>query len=499
MYYITTPIPYANGKPHLGHLLEAITTDTFARFQKRVGNGKVKLQMGIDQNGLKIYEKALEIGLKPQEYVDGVTKEFRDLWTKFDISFDSFVETAKPEHAVVAQVLWKQLAKKGYIEKKSYTGQYCVGCEDFYAPSQLVDGKCPVHHTGLVDMNEENYFFKLSKFKEQIVGFLQNTEIKPSYISKEYLNFVEELQDISISREKSRLPWGVAVPGDEEQVMYVWFEALLNYLTALVDEETLEQAVEFPYLEEDVELAILDEIREGLPIDLMYISKEVAKFHVVVFIGILSALDLPLPKRVLAHGLINDNHGRKFSKTLENGVYPEELVEKFGIDGTRFIMLHDINIDGDTNFDWKTITEAYNSGLANTIGNLLMRVTTLVEKQFDGVVDLESLIEKPFDLSGVYGAMNDLNPKLALEAILEAGRWGNETLEQTKPWTLLKEGKIDEAKETLTKLTILLRDIGESLSIFLPESGDKIYHAVTKEVITKADVLFLKVEVEEVG
>jgi methionyl-tRNA synthetase len=498
MFYITTPLPYANGKLHLGHLLEAIFTDTMTRFYKRVETGRVFLQMGIDQYGLKIYEKALEEGKSPQEYVDEMSSNYKKLLEQFDIHYDGYVETSSAGHKIVAQLVWKKLASKGYIYKKSYSGLYCKGCEDFYAPSQLVDGKCPVHHTDLVEMNEENYFFKLSEFKEGIQTYLNQGTIKPSYIAKEQLNFVEELQDVSISREKSRLPWGVPVPGDNTQVMYVWFDAVLNYLTAVVDEETMDQATEFPYLEEDAEQAILEEIREAFPIDLMYVSKEIAKFHVVILIGILLGLELDLPVQALAHGLINDKNGHKFSKSLNNGVLPQELAEKFGVDGTRFIMLHEINIDGDTNFDWQTITDAYNSHLANNIGNLLMRVTTLVEKNLDGVVDIYEVYEKPFKFDKVYEHLHNLDPKMALEVILEGARFGNELLEQTKPWTLIKEGKDKEAKEVLSKLCVLLWDMSEVISIFMPQTGQAIHDIITADQIYKAEPLFQKVELEVV-
>jgi methionyl-tRNA synthetase len=496
MYYITTPIPYANGKPHLGHLLEAITTDTFARYQRRKGL-QVRLQMGVDQNGLKIFEKAHEEGVQVQKYVDKVTQDFQQLWKTFEIQHDAFIETSKPYHKIVSQAIWKLLEKTGSIYKKTYSGLYCTGCEDFYAPSQLVDGNCPIHGTKPIEMEEENYFFKLSDYKTQILEFLKTADIRPAYIAKEYANFTQDVQDISISRDSSRLPWGVEVPGDNTQVMYVWFEALINYLTAVVDGETLDEVVEFPHLADEKLADIFSEIRDGMPIDLMYISKEVAKFHVVVFIGMLSALQFALPKQVLAHGLINDGQGRKFSKTLGNGVYPQELVEKFGVDGTRYIMLHDVNIDGDTNFDWKTITESYNAGLANVVGNLLMRVTTLIEKHLNGVVDIADVITHPYDMAKVYENMELLNPKEAIEQLLNAARWGNEQLEQKRPWTMIKEGDIDGTRIVLTDLAVLLRDIAEGLSLFLPESGEKMYVSITKEIITKAEPLFQKVELTD--
>lgn len=499
MFYITTPLPYANGKLHLGHLLEAITTDTLARFYRRVETQRVFLQMGIDQFGLKIYEKALEEGKEAQQYVDEFSQEYKDLLESFDIVYDGYVETSSVGHKVVAQLVWKKLIEKGFIYKKSYSGLYCKGCEDFYAASQLIDGKCPIHLASLVEMNEENYFFKLSHFKSDIQAYLNLGTIKPAYIAKEQLNFVEDLQDVSISREKSRLSWGVPVPGDNDQVMYVWFDAVLNYLTAVIDEETMDQATEFPYLAEEAEQAIWDEIVEAFPIDLMYVSKEIAKFHVVILIGVLLGLELPLPKQTLAHGLINDKNGHKFSKSLDNGVLPEELVARFGIDGTRFIMLHEINIDGDTNFDWETITNAFNSHLANNIGNLLMRVTTLVEKNYDGYVDIYEVYEKPYKFDKVYEHLHNLDPKLALDAVLDGARFGNELLEQTKPWTLIKEDKGKEAKEILAKLCVLLWDLSEVLSIFMPQTGEKIHAIITADRIEKAQPLFTKIDLADIG
>jgi methionyl-tRNA synthetase len=496
MYYITTPIPYTNSRPHLGHLLEALFTDTIARFKQRSQTDRVFLQMGVDQHGLKIYEAAQKEGKTPEVFVEEQAQNFIDLWKQFEVRYDGFVKTSSKHHASVAQLVWKKLVKKECIVKKSYTGLYCTGCEDFYAPSQLVGGNCPVHGTKPVEMNEENYFFTLSQFQETVAHYLKTADIRPNYIAKEYLNFIEDLQDISISREKSRLPWGVGVPGDSEQVMYVWFEALINYLTAVVDIETLEEASEFHYMEENID-ALWDEIVKAMPIDLMYISKEIAKFHVVVFVAMLRALDLPLPQQVLAHGLINDANGKKFSKSLGNGVYPEELVEKFGVDGTRFIMLHDINIDGDTSFDWKTITESYNSHLANTIGNLLMRVTTLVATHFDGDIDIYQVYEKPYRFESVYIALENLDPKTALDEVLAGARWGNEYLEETKPWTLIKQEETEKAREVLTKLCVLLWDLSEVLSIFMPETAEIIHRIITAETIEKAPVLFQKVEIAE--
>jgi methionyl-tRNA synthetase len=496
MYLITTPIPYTNSEPHLGHLLEGVFGDTMRRFYTRVSTETVFLTMGVDQHGLKIYEKAVEEMIEPGEYVGELALRFKDLWEKYEVGYSEFVETSSVSHRQVAQTLWKILGDKDLIYKKSYTGLYCVGCEDFYAPSQLNEGKCPIHDSLPKEMQEENYFFRLTEFKEVIAAYLQQADIQPKYIVKEYTNFIEDLQDISISRERSRLPWGVAVPGDETQVMYVWFEALINYLTAVVNPETIDKLTEFPHLTEEFATEVIADLKENLPINLMYISKEIAKFHVVIFIAMLAGLDLPLPERVLAHGMITDSSGRKFSKSLGNGVTPEQMEEKFGVEGTRFLMLHEINIDGDTNFDWQTMTDAYNAHLANNIGNLVMRVTTLIEKFFDGVIELESVENPIYKFNEVYTHLHNLNPRDALEIVLEGARKGNEYLEQTAPWSLAKTDLMS-TKVILTELAVLLRDLSVVLSIFLPQTGESIYQTITEIQIKKSTPLFMKVELEK--
>ena len=542
MFIITTPLPYTNAEAHLGHLLEGIFTDTIARFYRRVMIDPVNLTMGLDQHGLKIYQKALELGEKPEDFARKTGQTFKDLWEQFDVRYDSFVETDDKQHKAVSQILWSRLVHNGFIYKKAYKGLYCVGCEDFYAPSQLTDdGKCPTHLSKPIEMDEENYFFRLSNLAEPITDYLKTAQIRPEHIRQEWLNFVEGgLSDISCSRQKDRLPWGIEVPNDPDQVMYVWVEALINYLTAIINPETIDRWIEHEIIRPETEPEIFAELLENLPINIMYVSKEIAKFHLVIFIGLLTALGLPLPERALAHGLINDASGHKFSKTLGNGVVPQEVVDKIGVDGTRFVMLYEVNVDGDTNFDWTRILESYNSHLADNIGNLVMRVTTLVEKHLDGFVDMENwtptlpefvksskisysetesqtfsldendqVVESqtetitkinnpiPFDFSKSYEYLAQLQPREALEVILQGGNFGNEIMEKTKPWTLAKEGKTAELTEVLTGLCILLKDLGQVLSIFLPTSGDKIYTIFNSPKIVKAEILFQKVEVNK--
>lgn len=497
MHLITTPIPYTNAKPHLGNLLEGVFNDTVARFQRRM-HDNVILTLGLDQHGLKIYEKAVEAGLTPQEFVSREGQQFIDMWSQFEVQYDELIKTESPRHIVVSQIIWQELAKKGFIFKKSYDGLYCKGCEDFYAPSQLTDeGLCPVHLSAPIKVQEENYFFKLSAFQEPILEYLTSAKIAPEGVRLEQQNFVKGgLQDISISREKSRLPWGIAVPDDESQVMYVWFEALINYWTAAINPETIDRYLELPLERKAITTEILKELKKALPIEMLYASKEIAKFHLVIFPAMHLALGLPLPKKSLCHGMINDAKGIKFSKTLGNAVFPEDMVAKFGVDGTRFIILYEINLTGDTSFEWNRMIDSYNSHLADNLGNLVVRVSNLTEKLVNGIVDTNKPIDiKYLDQDKIYQAFDEPNPQKALDLILQSSSSLNQYLENTKPWMLVKEtGKEQEIQEILDICCSILKQIGQLISICLPNTGDQIYQIFNSERIVKAPALFPKVE-----
>jgi len=509
---ITTPIPYANAAPHLGHLLEAVFTDTIARYFRAsdTAQNSLILTMGLDQHGLKMYQKAQEKNMDPADFVHAIGQTFVQLWQDFDVQPDAFIETYTPTHQRVAQAVWTRLEKKGYLFKKKYTGLYCVGCEEFKTESQLVNGRCPLHpDQDLITVTEENYFFKLSLFQQEVEDFLHQVDVRPEFVRTEWQHFVAEgLLDMSCSREREKLPWGVPVPGDNNQVIYVWFEALINYLTAAV-------------IEDDVHAMTDDElfakIQTALPIQLMYCGKDIAKFHLVVFPAMLSALGLELPQQAIVHGFINDAQGRKFSKSLGNGVIPAELVEKFGTDGTRFVLLHEVNVDGDTHFNMDGMIESYNSHLADNIGNLVMRVSNLVEKNLEGNADIQRFVIKSnTDSSSIpqnnkqaeiiaknwsfaqqkytefESAMQAFDVRGGLDALLEIGRNGNELLENTQPWKMVKNGQEKQAREVLEYLVWTLIEIGTRLQIFLPKSGQKITKVFARKSIQKAPILFQK-------
>jgi methionyl-tRNA synthetase len=540
MFYITTPLPYVNGEPHLGHLLEHIFTDTIRRYRQRVESQEVFLQYGVDQHGLKIYQKAIELNQKPNDFVAKKSLEFQEIWKTYDCHSDVFIETDSQNHKLLTQIVFKKLLQKNLIYKKSYTGLYCVGCEDFYVESQLDQhGNCPIHHTKPVEMNEENYFFRLSAFETQVRGYLtyamSKKLIEPS--PEEWVNFMAEgLSDISMSREKARMPWGIEMflpdGTDTQQVMYVWFEALQNYWTALVNPETFDKWREMPELRAVVEEEILEEIREGLPIDFMYLGKDIAKFHIIIWTAMHFAMDLAgfeketteelladaeildeidpsedidleslkfslLPQKTIVHGFINDAQGLKFSKSLGNGVLPQELLTQFGVDGTRFVMLHEVNLFVDTSFDLSRIIESYNSNLADNLGNVVMRVSTLIEKYFSGYVDVVNVevTKLDVDIVKVYKELSNFYPQKSIQELFIQSAKINAFLENTKPWSLAKDMSANgvEVKTILTQSARVLIEIGKALSIFMPESGAKIVEIFEATKIAKAEVLFPKI------
>jgi methionyl-tRNA synthetase len=494
MFYITTSIPYTNGKPHFGTLFDHVLSDTFARFYRRVMTDGVWLEAGADQNGLKNYEKALQLGLTPQEFVNQNTSLLKSTWAKMNVNYDVFVETSHPNHHTIAQLVWKKLTQKDLIYKKKYRGLYCKGCEEFKTDSQIVDGRCIIHpHLDLVELDETNYFFRLSKFESDLLEFLDKVEVNPSHVTKEQRNFVQDgLKDVSFSREKTKLPWGVPVPDDQNQTMYIWFEALVSYLTALIDLDLVEEYQINPNLRPVLEEEIWNIWRERLPVNLMVMGIDNAKFHLVIWPAILKALDLPLPEKALVHGFINDNQGRKFSKSLDNAIEIDDFVAKLGVDGVRFWIQHQANITGDTNFDWKQAIEAYNANLANNLGNMVNRVANLAEKYLNEIDPTEK--SDQFDFSSVYANIHTLNLRAAWDGVLKACDQVNLLVDQSKPWELAKNGQTKDLEQLLTRLCKMVLEIGQVVSIFLPETGEKIVKTFSQPKITKPSPLFPRVE-----
>lgn len=535
MYYITTSRPYTNDKPHLGSLIDPIYGDVYSRFYKSINPGNVFFSMGTDEHSFKIADKAVELKMDVQEYVNGQYKIFDESFRSLSIQSDNFIQSSNKKHHFIANLIWDRLYKKDLIYKRDYNGLYCIGCEDFYSPSQLVNGKCPIHfNLEIKEISENNYFFRLGNFKNEILEYLKTVNINNKSVILEMTNFCQELKDISISRDKSRLAvkWGVEINMDPSHVMYVWFEALLTYLTPLIPDELYENWLEGDQdLKKTIELEIWDIFKEDLPQSLMIFGSDNSKFHLIIWTGMLLALGLSPIESIIVHGMINDSEGRKFAKSLGNGIKPEELLEKIGPNGIRFFILFYCNSGGDTNFDQNSLFEAYNSNLGNNLGNSIMRITTLIESHFDGFIDLEKgdyqsmsldrrIIETPINinLQNVFNFLTDLKPEFALrELFIELSKI-NLFLENEKPWKLgkiIKNGtEIDKSliEKKLEKWEILekkehlehilahcansILECNNVLAYFLPDVAERISEIINAEKITKSPVLFPKIEIE---
>jgi methionyl-tRNA synthetase len=501
MYLITTSRPYTNARPHIGTAIDAVWGDAFNRFFGRLKDGNTYFTMGTDEHSFKIADKAHELGIAPKEFVDEKYTEFKEFYDSLDIVADQFVQSSDLKHYWFSNLVWDKLEAKGLIYKKTYSGLYCKGCEDFYAPSQLVDGHCPIHiNLEIQHIDEENYFFKLSAFKDEILDYLTKVNVPDKSVIVEMKNFAEDLEDISISRDRSRLSvdWGIPVNKHPEHVIYVWFEALLTYITPMIDDDLWD---EWQKAEDktEVEKKVWAMASKKLPQNLQIIGRDNAKFHLIIYPAILSGLDLPKIETCLIHGMITDSLGRKFAKSLGNGFEIDDFIAKFGTEGVRFFVLHDTNPTGDTSFDWQRSTDSYNSNLADNFGNLVVRVTNLVEKNLNGFVDLDDInFEDLIDLNGVYASLSNFDTQRAMQELFLQCTKINQYLEETRPWELAKDTtkNAEKIKQILNLSTKSLIEISKALAIFLPATGDKVYEILTGDRIEKAPILFPKVELE---
>lgn len=457
-FYVTAAIPYVNAAPHIGHALEFIQVDAIARYQKLMGYETVSLTGG-DENALKNVQAAEKAGAQVQEFVDRNALLFLDLTKKLNTDFTVFQKGTNPAHFKSSQELWIRCLEKGDIYKKNYEGLYCVGCEAFYTEDELNNGECFEHPGRKLDkVSESNYFFKLSKYQKQLVDLISSDKLKiyPDFRKNEVLKFLEEpLQDISISRSNERAKnWGVPVPNDPEQRMYVWFDALNIYRSGV--EETV------------------------WPADLHVIGKGIIRFHTVYWPAFLLSAGLPLPKAVLAHGYLTVN-GQKMSKTIGNIVDPLEVIKKYGVDATRYYLLKEIPPFSDGDFSYNRMDEIYSSDLANELGNLLSRLTNLAEKYgSQGVGDNDKFQVAPefAKLMGEY-KFNE-----ALEFVWKKVKQLNRSIDDFAPWKNEK-GRVEFLSEKLKSLN----EVGQLLSPFMPETAKKITDS-TRNGIKKTPPLF---------
>ncbi|MDO8473966.1 MAG: methionine--tRNA ligase [bacterium] len=469
-FYITTAIPYVNAPPHIGHALEFVQTDVIARYHREKGE-EVLLLSGSDENALKNVQAAEKAGVPVQQFIDENARSFVELAEKLNIQFDVFQKGSSKDHHTSSQKLWELCQKAGDIYKKSYEGLYCVGCEAFYTPDELNKNQECVEHPGrkLERVSEENYFFKLSKYQDKLINLLGKDELRivPSTRKNEVISFLKQpLQDISISRSNERAKnWGVPVPGDDSQRIYVWFDALNIY----------QSGIGFGLNEE--------KYKKWWPADVHVIGKGIIRFHAIYWPAFLLSAGLPLPKTLFVHGYLTVG-GQKMSKSLGNVVDPFPLIEKYGADAVRYFLLREIPSAEDGDFTEEKFVERYNADLASGLGNLVARVLTLSTKfeirnsksplQRDLVTagqiqnsNLQKLLEETREKTEK--ALDDFQFSSALEAIWEVIHFCDKYIEEKKPWTE-SEGQ----KNVLGDLLCALQEIANSLAPFLPETSEKI-------------------------
>lgn len=467
--YITTTLPYVNADPHVGFALEVVQADTLARYWRLMGD-EVFFSTGTDEHGQKIAEKADAAGQDRQAYVDHYAAEFNKLKEALNLSYDNFIRTTDPHHMAAAQHIWKLCDEAGDIYKKKYKGLYCVGCEAFKTESDLVDGKCPDHNKEPIEVEEENYFFKLSNYQEYLEEYLSKEGvIVPEWRRQEALNFVKGgLEDFSISREKTRMDWGVPVPGDDTQVMYVWFDALTDYISTLGWPEDAEGNFKKFWAEgETLQLAGKDQVR----------------FQSIMWQAMLKSAGIKATDKIFYHGFINSG-GQKMSKSLGNVISPYELVEKYGTDAARYIFLRHIHPVDDSDVTWEKMDEWYTANLVNGLGNLTARIMKMCEQHLE-VEDFPPLDATTLD------APDMLNFQQAMDHIWSLIGRMDEVITETEPFKLIKT-EPEKAKEILRELRQNLLHVGRLLLPAMPETSITIRAAVRAN--KKPDNLFNRLE-----
>ena len=470
-FYITTPIYYASGDLHLGHCCTSVYADALARFN-RLLKKDVFFLTGSDEHGQKVAERAEKAGLSPKEFCDMLVKKYKDLWEKLDISYDKFIRTTDIYHVEAVQKIFQKLYDKGEIYKSTYEGLYCTPCESFFTESQLVDGKCPDCGREVVKSKEEAYFFRLSKYADRLLEYYNSHPdfIKLDSTKSEMIGFIKQgLNDLCVSR--TSVKWGIPVPFDTKHTIYVWIDALPNYLTAL------------GYMQEDDSL-----FKKYWPADLHLMAKEIARFHIIIWPAILMALDLPLPKHIHAHGWLT-KAGAKMGKSLGNGFNPYVLCERYGVDAVRYYLLKNGPIMGDSPYDNETFLKLINTDLVNDLANLLSRTSAMLVQNFDGVLPKLSGNENELDTSLITDTINLLaNVKLfmdkfevhnALNEVWKVIRHANKYIEDTAPWTL-KEDKV-RLGDVLHNLYFVLHSVAVILQAFIPQTANQILLALKND------------------
>jgi methionyl-tRNA synthetase len=476
-FYLTTTLPYVNAPLHMGHALEFVRADVIARYKKLVGHD-VYFNTGTDEHGTKIYEKAVANGMTAQEFVDAGFATFKEQIKMFGVSDDiHFIRTTDPNHEKAAQEFWKRVYDNGYIYKKTYEAKYCVGCESEKTDSELNEqGQCPDH--GGIDLQiikEENYFFKYSAFQEKLLSFYKAnpTFVIPEFRFNEIISFVENgLQDFSISRLKSKMPWGIPVPNDDEQVMYVWFDALTNYISTLG----------WPEEGGDFDKYWV----KGNPTQ--YCGKDNTRFQSAMWQAMLMAADVPNSHQIVVNGFITADGGLKMSKTLGNVVDPSDIVKEYGTDALRYFLLREVSNFEDSPFTIERFKDSYNSGLANGLGNLSSRLLTLSEKYLENCPEIpENSIPQEF-----FGHLETFDIKKATDYIWEKVQDLDKKIQSTEPFKVVKVD-LEKGKELITEMILDLYTIARMLNPVMPETNVKLKNLI-KENKKPSEPLFLRKE-----
>ena len=469
-YYITTAIAYTSGKPHIGNTYEIILADSIARFKRQQGYD-VYFQTGTDEHGQKIEIKAEEAGITPKEFVDNTAGEIKRIWDLMDTSYDRFIRTTDEDHEAQVKKIFKKLYEQGDIYKGHYEGLYCTPCESFFTESQLVDGKCPDCGREVQPAKEEAYFFKMSKYADRLIEHI-NTHpefIQPVSRKNEMMNnfLLPGLQDLCVSRTSFK--WGIPVDFDDKHVIYVWLDALTNYITGI------------GY---DCEGNSSDKFNKNWPADLHLIGKDIIRFHTIYWPIFLMALDLPLPKQVFGHPWLLQGDG-KMSKSKGNVIYADDLADMFGVDAVRYFVLHEIPFDNDGVVTWELLTERINSDLANVLGNLVHRTISMSNKYFNGIVNYTGVSDAVDEelkavatstVDKVCAKMEELRVADAISEIFTLFRRCNKYIDETTPWILAKEEKDKPRLETVLYNLVEGICIGATLlKSFMPETAEKIF------------------------
>ena len=510
-FYMTTAIAYTSGKPHIGNTYEIVLADAIARFRRQEGYD-VYFQTGTDEHGQKIQEKAEKAGITPKEYVDNVAGEVKRIWDLMNTSYDNFVRTTDEDHEKQVKKIFKKLYDKGDIYKGSYEGLYCTPCESFWTESQLVDGKCPDCGREVQPAKEEAYFFKMSKYADKLINYINEHPefIQPVSRKNEMMNnfLLPGLQDLCVSR--TSFSWGIPVDFDPKHVVYVWLDALTNYITKI------------GY---DADGNSSDLFNKNWPADLHLIGKDIIRFHTIYWPIFLMALDLPLPKQVFGHPWLLQG-GEKMSKSKGNVIYADDMADLFGVDATRYFVLHEMPFENDGIITWDLVIERYNSDLANILGNLVNRTISMSNKYFDGVVKSTGVTEEvDADLKAVVTSardkvaekMKNLRVADAITEVFNLFRRCNKYIDETAPWVLAKD---EAAKDRLAEV---LYNLVESITIgagllhsFLPETAEKIVNQLNttlrdyddldkfglyengNKVTDKPEILFARLDAKEI-